>query len=137
VVTRTKNKHLALLLSIMLLSVAMICGTVSADVRDMYEEFQGGGSITDRITPGGGQADAAEILATIEEQVSSGVAALRVIATIFSVVFIIWIGIIFFTSGGNPARLVTAKTQILLLFIALFCIFAAEPIVRFILSWFI
>ena len=47
VVTKTKNKLLALFLSILLLSVAMICGTVSAVVRYMYDDFRGGGSKTD------------------------------------------------------------------------------------------
>lgn len=86
---------------------------------------------------GGGDEAAGEVIGKIENQVTSMIVTIRVLAAIAAVIFVIWIGIIFFTSGGNPMKLAAAKTQIGLFFAALVLIFAAEPIVRFILSWFV
>jgi len=106
-------------------------------VGDLYDRLDQG-SIADQITPGqGANLDETEILQKIDERVSSVVATVRVLATIFAVIFMIWMGFIFFTAGGNPHKLADAKTQIIFFFVSMLFIFAAEPIVRFVMSWFL
>jgi hypothetical protein len=129
-----------LLVSILLLIATPVFAnqnTGRTGVEDLFDRLDRG-SIADQISPnaGGGQ-DEAEILRQIDERISNIVATVRVLATIFAVVFFIWMGFIFFTAGGNPHKLVEAKTQIVMFFISMLCIFAAEPIVRFVLSWFL
>lgn len=127
------------ILSIALLTVLFVIfcsGVVFADgIEDIYEHWSGK-SVGEQISQSGSDADALQILREIEQQVSNVVATIRVIATIAAVIFFIWLGVVFFTSGGNPQRLAQAKTQVAMFFVSLICIFAAEPIVRFILSWF-
>jgi hypothetical protein len=131
--------NLRLLASILII-VFLVCGIAAPvaagnlwdTIRDQTR------SIGESIVPGaGGDQDAEEIISQVETQITNIVVTVRVIAAIAAVIFVIWIGIVFFTSGGNPIRLAQAKTQVALFFVSLICIFAAEPIVRFILSWFI
>ncbi len=132
---KSYNKQLIAILTVMVL-VLGFTGTAFA-IDGLYDQFEDGGSkISDRIQDGGNGADEKEILRKIDEQVSSIVTTVRVIATIFAVVFVIWIGITFVTSGGHPQRLMQIKSQIVLFFLSLVFIFLAEPIVRFVLSWF-
>lgn len=131
---RNYGKQLVTILTVMVL-VLGFTGTAFA-IDSLYNELEGEGNISDRIQTGSG-ADEKEILTKIDEQVSSIVTTVRVIATIFAVVFIIWIGITFVTSGGHPQKLMQIKSQIVLFFLSLVFIFMAEPIVRFVLSWFI
>lgn len=130
-----------LLVSILVLIATPVfanTNTGRSGVEDLYDKLDDRGSIAEQILPGagGGQSET-QILSRIDERVSDVVATVRVIATMFAVVFFIWMGFIFFTAGGNPHKLVEAKTQIVMFFISMLCIFAAEPIVRFVLSWFL
>ncbi len=130
-------KLIALILICFLLIVSF-AGVVFANksaVEEIYDEFAGK-SIAEQIKPGENR-DATAILVEIEQKISAVVATVRVIATIFAVMFFIWIGLVFFTAGGSPQKLMGAKTQVAMFFVSMLCIFAAEPIVRFVLSWFI
>jgi hypothetical protein len=131
--------RLKFLLSVLVMMV-LVCG-IAAPVAatPLYDEIKDQtDKVGESIVPGaGGDQDAEEIISQVETQITNIVVTVRVIAAIAAVIFVIWIGIVFFTSGGNPIRLAQAKTQVALFFVSLICIFAAEPIVRFILSWFI
>jgi len=126
----------AVLLIVLLIMLCAGPVFASKGVDDIYN-YWSKKRVGEQIGPGGSEADALQILREIEKQISNVVATVRVIATIAAVIFIIWLGIIFFTSGGNPQRLAQAKVQVAMFFVSLICIFAAEPIVRFILSWFV
>lgn len=129
------NKHGKKLMTAMLALMLVMTFVVPAyaSTKGLYEDWKPD-SIAKEIGKGGG-ADTTEILQKIDEQVANIVGTVRVIAAIFAVIFVIWIGVVFLTSGGNPQRLVQVKTQIVLFFLSLVCIFMAEPIVRFFLSW--
>lgn len=107
------------------------------DVDDIYEKMKEKSKIAEQIGPDAASGkNATEILSEIEEKVSNGVATVRVVATIFAVVFFIWMGFVLFLSSGNPQKLSQVKLQFTMFCLSLICIFMAEPIVRFILSWF-
>lgn len=129
---KSHGKQMAVVLTVLMLFLSFANSAYAID--DIYEKHKKG-NISDKIKSGN-NLDETEILKKIDDQVSNIVATVRVIATIAAVVFVIWLGIIFFTSGGNPQRLMQAKTQVAMFFLSLVCIFLAEPIVRFILSWF-
>lgn len=131
------NKKIIALLTVMILmlgftAVAYANGDGAGKLYDDVKK----NSIADQIRKGG-NVNEKEILDKFDRQVSNVVTTVRVIAAISAVIFVIWLGIIFITSGGNPQRLAQAKTQVVMFFISMICIFLAEPIVRFVLSWFI
>ncbi len=137
-----KKEIVAIVLMCVLLLVfaSAVYAAPNGGASNLYDELknQRQGTVADQINPANGSSgDTKEILNAIDDKVSQIVTTVRVIATIGAVVFVIWLGIIFFTSGGDPRTLANAKTQVGLFFVSLICIFLAEPIVRFILSWFI
>lgn len=105
-----------------------------ADTRDLYDRFRPEGGIINQVTTDA-EYDEIAILEQIDEKVSNVVATVRVVFTILAVIFVIWVGIIIFTSGSNPQKLASAKTYAVLFLVSTLCIFAAEPIARFVLSW--
>lgn len=127
------GRHIVAILTVMMIVLGFVGAAYASAIDEIYNDHKG--NISDKIKSDG-STDDREILRKIDEQVSNIVATVRVIATIAAVVFVIWIGIVFITSGGHPQRLMQIKTQIVLFFVSLICIFMAEPIVRFVLSWF-
>jgi len=119
--------------------ISMLAAPVFADgsgMGSLYDRIKKP-SIAEEIIPQGGGSNETQILELIDEKVSSIVATVRVLATIFAVIFLIWMGLIFFTAGNNPQKLMGAKTQMAFFFISMLLIFLAEPIVRFVMSWFL
>lgn len=132
-----KKTIIMMLLIVMVLSLfAAPAFADKSSVEDLYESIKKD-SIAGEITTQQGGPSETEILQKIDERVSAIVATVRVLSTIFAVIFLIWMGIIFFTAGNNPQKLMGAKTQIVFFFISMLFIFLAEPIVRFVLSWFL
>lgn len=60
--------------------------------------------------------------------------ALRQIASIAAVIFIVWAGYLFWTGGGNPQKLAMAKDRVLWFLVAMLFVFGAEKIVGFIIK---
>ncbi len=108
-----------------------------SSVEELYTRMKGTDSLTERITSQEDGPTETQILSMIDERISHIVATVRVLATIFAVIFLIWMGLVFFTAGNNPQKLMGAKTQLVFFFISMLMIFLAEPIVRFVLSWFL
>lgn len=128
-------KHGKKLVAAMMALVFLLSFASAAYATDqLYDKYKPKEGIAEEIHKEN-SSDQKQILEDIDRQVANIVGTVRVIAAIFAVIFVIWIGIVFLTSGGNPQRLMQVKTQIALFFVSLICIFMAEGIVRFFLSW--
>ncbi|NSW82757.1 MAG: TrbC/VirB2 family protein [Syntrophothermus sp.] len=60
--------------------------------------------------------------------------ALRQIAAVAAVIFVVWAGYLFWTGGGNPQKLAMAKDRVLWFLVAMLFVFGAEKIVGFIIK---
>lgn len=123
-----------------MLAVVLMLGAFVATSGDLsastLDQFTPGNSLIDEATSRGGGRGADEIITEIDEQVRNLVGIVRALAIIGAIVFILWTGIVLFTSGGDPRKLATLKTSITLFFISMILFFSSEAVVRLIVSWF-
>lgn len=89
------------------------------------------------LIPSGSASGQPEVVTTMDRVIGITVTVVRTIAALVAVLFVVWIGFIFLTSGGDAMRIASAKTQIVIFLISVIIVFMTEPIVRFVLNWFV
>lgn len=72
----------------------------------------------------------------IDRTAANIVTAVRSIAVVAAVIFLIWAGITFWGAGHDPKAIAAAKGQLIYFLVALFFVMGAEKIVGFIYSIF-